>query len=105
MQTLPQTTTDGDIPLMPLSLSGIPTDVKLGEEQSTSSISPLFSLPEVVLHPVSDWSDLHLSLSMFLRRYREEFSGSFNLELSDINMKYIMKLHRALKFPRYVWSV
>lgn len=98
---MPQTVTEGDVfPPSPLSLSGIPTEIKQGEDHPTSTVAPLSSLPEVTLHPVFDWIDLHLSLSMLLKRYREEVGVPFILELTENNMQYIMKLHRALKFSR-----
>ena len=56
---------------------------------------------QVTLHPLSQWSDLQLSISHYLRRYKEEI-GPLHLELSNNNsLNYLVKLHRALKFPRY----
>ena len=81
----------------PLTLSSIP--LQKGEEQQRTSVSPLSSLPEVKLHPLTRWSDLHLSVADYLMRYREE-NGALQLELSDNNLQYLVKLQRALKFPR-----
>ena len=84
----------------PLTLSGIPLQLdQKGEKQRKTSACPLSPLPEVRLQPLSQWGDLHLSVANYLMRYREE-NGVLQLELSDSNLRYLVKLQRALKFPR-----
>lgn len=43
-------------------------------------------------------SDLLLSMSHYLRRYREEHGENFDLDISENNLSCLVKLHRALNF-------
>ncbi len=58
---------------------------------------------QVTLHPLREWSDLRLSLSHYMRRYREEV-GPLPLQLSTNNLSLLVRLHRTLKFARY-WGL
>lgn len=53
---------------------------------------------QVNLVRLKQWDDLHLAASHYLRRYREEHGESFDLEVSDNNLSYLVKLNRALNF-------
>ena len=55
----------------------------------------------MTLHPLSDWSELKPSVSHFIRRYQEEHGEQFVMEISTNVLKHLVKLHRALKFPRF----
>ena len=57
---------------------------------------------QVTLEALRDWSDLKPSVSHFVRRYQEERGERFSLDISTDVLKHLVKLHRALKFTRYV---
>ena len=60
--------------------------------------------PQVELHPLEDWCDMDMSLNLFLMRCRQDW-GDFPLFLSSNHIRCIIRLHRALKFPRCVMHV
>ena len=56
----------------------------------------------MTLQPLSEWSDLKPSVFHFIRRYQEEHGEQFALDVSTDVLKHLVKLHRALRFPRFV---
>jgi len=55
---------------------------------------------QVNLWSLTDWSELRPSVSQYMRRYKEEKDGSYRLDLSDNNLRYLVQLHRSFTFSR-----
>ena len=53
---------------------------------------------------LEDWSELKLGVSQHIRRYKEENGENYDLDLSNNNLHYLVQLHRAFMFSKYVQS-
>jgi hypothetical protein len=53
---------------------------------------------------LSDWGDLKPSVSHFISRYQDEHGEQFVLDVSTDVLEHLIKLHRALRFPRFSYT-
>jgi energy-coupling factor transporter ATP-binding protein EcfA2 len=70
------------------------TSLPLVHKSMSVHDSDLNAVKKVNLSPISHWDDLRSSLTQYLTRYQEEH-GPLDLTLSDINIQYLVRLHRS----------
>ena len=65
-----------------------------------SKATPLSTMPSIVLHPLSQWSQLEESVSHYMSRYQEDVGSGCGLEINETNIMILERLHRTLKHAR-----
>ena len=69
--------------------------------KETNRATPLSTMPDIELHPLSKWSDIEDNVTHYVTRYQEEMSVGCGFQVNENNIIILERVHRGLRHTRY----